>query len=63
MDYYYQRFWFEMACVFLLGVSLGWAVTETLSSSKYRKILIEHGAAYYTHDTGEFTVIRKDSNQ
>ena len=52
--------------IFMSGFALGgtlaaiavFLVTEYLTMRNYRKILIEHGAAYYKHDTGEFTLIR-----
>jgi hypothetical protein len=43
-------------CCLAFGSLLG----DMFAKARWRPILIEHGAAYYTHDTGEFTIIRKE---
>ena len=40
----------------VVGITMGMKIKDRM----WRPILIEHGAAYYTHDTGEFVIIRKD---
>jgi len=46
-------------CAFAIGAFVG----QVLTNMKWKPILIEHGAAYYTHDTGEFKIIRKDGGE
>jgi len=46
-----------------VGIAIGIAIQGAYKDHYMRKVLIEHGAAYYTHDTGEFTIIRKDGGE
>jgi hypothetical protein len=43
-----------------IGVVIGIVVQGTYKDHYMRKVLIEHGCAYYAHDTGEFVIVRKD---
>ena len=43
-----------------VGVAIGIAIQGAYKDHYMRKVLIEHGCAYYAHDTGEFVIVRKD---